>query len=100
MGLGAGFGVVFGADVFGVDEEPPEEGPAMRSHISFACSATDFSVLGGFVTDEPDEADGFRTSSSRSKTSSNPSRTSSDEKRDDVDEPDLVEVLERLDESG
>jgi hypothetical protein len=96
----AGFGVIFGADVFGVDDEPPEEGPAIRSHISFAWSATDFSGLDDLVADEPEEADGFRTSDSRSETSSNPSSTSSDEKRDDADEPDLAGAADRPVESG
>ena len=93
----AGFGVVFGADDLGVDVEPPEDGPAMRSHISLAWSATDFSGLDDF---DVDESDGLRVSSSNSAASSSPSRTSSDENRDDVDEPDLTEALERPDESG
>ena len=101
MGFVAGFGVVFGAVVFEVDDELAGDGPAMRSHISLAWSATDFSDLDDFGVDEPEEdPDGLRGSSSKSAAASRPSRTSSDEKRDGAGDADLIAELVRPDESG
>ena len=80
MGFVAGFGAVFGAEVFGDDDEPVGGWPAIRSHISLAWSATVFSDLDDFEVDAPaEEPDRLGGSSSKFAASSNPSRISSDE---------------------
>ena len=80
MAFVVGFGVVFGAEVFGDDGETVGDWPAIRSHISLAWSATVFSDLDDFEVDEPvEEPDRLRGSSSKLAASSNPSKISSDE---------------------